>query len=146
MANSALLASALFCGAFHIWVLTVSQINTSTKTWTCAVIGGILTSIWNHASTSELARWLDRCTIAVGVCLDVYILSSATPNQMSRESVLALGGCRTALLAALGLYFTAKSFEHTCWKRRDACHVGAHVLATILHVCMATLLVVPVAE
>ena len=146
MANGVLLASALCCGALPLWALLSFDTFTATTTWACAILGGIVTSVWNHATTSQLAKWLDRCTIAACVALDAFILAAAATahkNSSSNTALVALGGCYTTLLAAIGLYFAAKRYEHKCQKRRDACHAGSHVLATILHVSMATLIVVP---
>jgi len=144
MANGVLLASTLCCGALHLWALLSF---TATTTWACAILGGIITSVWNHATTSQIAKWFDRCTIAVCVAFDAFILAAAATTHKksspSKSALMALGGCYTTLLAAVSLYFAAKRYEHKCQKRRDACHAGSHVLATILHVSMATLIVVP---
>ncbi len=146
MANGVLLVSTLCCGALHLWALLSFDTFTATTTWACIILGGIVTSVWNHATTSPLAKWFDRCTIAACVALDTLILAAATTTDgrfSSSSALMALGGCYTTLLAAVGLYFAAKNYEHKCQTRRDACHAGSHVLATILHVSMATLIVVP---
>ncbi|KAM3570431.1 hypothetical protein VYU27_007509 [Nannochloropsis oceanica] len=151
MANGVLLASTLCCGALHLWALISFDTFTATTTWACIILGGIVTSVWNHATTSLLAKWFDRCTIAACVGLDAFILAAATTTdgRFSRRcsnrssALMASGGCYTTLLAAVGLYFAAKSYEHKCQTRRDVCHAGSHVLATILHVSMATLIVIP---
>jgi hypothetical protein len=147
MANGVLLASTLLCGALHLWALLSFDTFTATTTWACAILGGIVTSVWNHATTSQLAKWLDRCTIAACVALDAFILAAAAATHKNssgtKSALMTLGGCYTTLLAAIGLYFAAKRYEQKCQKRRDACHAGSHVLATILHVSMATLIVVP---
>jgi hypothetical protein len=146
MANTILLLSALCCGAFHLWALLSFQTFLAATTWACAILGGIVTSIFNHASTSQIAKWMDRLVIACCVGLDAAILAAAAYTRTHTQTPLpTLLGCYVVLVAAVGLYFTAKKYEHThkCHKRRDYCHAGSHILATVLHVSMAALVLVP---
>ena len=149
MANTILLLSALCCGAFHLWALLSFQTFLAATTWACAILGGVVTSIFNHATTSQIAKWADRLVVACCVGLDAVILAAAayTRTHTNRETQTPLStllGCYAVLVAAVGLYFMAKKYEHKCHKRQNACHAGSHILGTVLHVSMATLILVPV--
>lgn len=148
MANTILLLSALCCGAFHLWALLSFQTFLAATTWACAILGGVITSIFNHATTSQVAKWIDRLVVACCVGLDAVILAAAaytrTHTETERQTPLStLLVCYVVLVAAVGLYFTAKKYEHKCYKKRDYCHALSHILGTVLHVSMATLVLVP---
>lgn len=48
--------------------------------WALAVLTGVATSVWNHATTSELAKWADRLTVSCCALLDAaFLWWAATP-------------------------------------------------------------------
>lgn len=207
MANAVLLASSLLAGLAHLAAfLACVDAGGETLAWALAVLTGVATSVWNHATTSETAKWVDRVTVACCVCLDALFLWAASARRPTSGpvgttllhrhqdekpslSVLddpwavgthtpaagsnsgAVAACAVALLAAVGLFGAAKALEHRCHRKRwvrwgevertavgylsfesqnshfmlnsDACHATSHVLATVLHVSMATLVLAP---
>ena len=39
------------------------------------IVIGILTSIVNHKTTSNIAKWTDRCAMILGVFIDIHLIS-----------------------------------------------------------------------
>ena len=73
-------------------------------------IVGPLTSVWNHGSTSHIARWADRIAMAVGCIIDCCFIMPLHPAY-----------------AAL-CYFIAKKTSSN-WV-----HTLSHVLVSVAHV------------
>lgn len=116
--------------------------------WALAVLTGVATSVWNHATTSELAKWADRLTVSCCALLDAAFLwwaatpaAASIPPAPTRAPALLLllrlrhadhghrpeamaaqasvvGACAMALATAVGLFLAAKVFEHRCHRKR----------------------------
>ena len=133
MANSILLKTSCFFGLVHFIAMYLYQ-ETVPRLYCTILTIGILTSIWNHGTTSELAKWGDRLWIALGVISDVYHISLFTyrPNSSIVFSVITL---------AIICYFRAKSHEKKNEPLlRDFCHSSCHMIATAAHVTIIAIL------
>jgi hypothetical protein len=62
---------------------------------------GVFTSLWNHGTTSEYAKWSDRIFMFIGVFVDIVVIKESA-HSMEYFIMLA-----TPVL----LYLKAKDFE-----------------------------------
>ena len=99
----------------------------NTKLYLVIIYGiGILTSLWNHGATSEVAKWADRIWMSIGGFVDLYCLCIL-------EKEMAISGS-LILITAVTFFFMAKYHDSKAFHReRDLFHGISHCLATILH-------------
>jgi hypothetical protein len=123
MANDYLWKSSIFFGSIHF----LFMIFWNTRLLLIFIYAvGILTSIWNHGTTSDLAKWADRIWISLGSLVDFYSL-------FIMDAELAISGT-LILMTAVFFFAMAKKFEKKKKdKERDLYHSISHALATIVH-------------
>ena len=113
--NRFLFYSSLVYGVFLIAALLVFPV--SDYTLVLVILAGILTSLWNHGSTSIVARTCDRMVMILGAGL-VFALCVQIKHVNIRLLLLLL------LLTTIGLYGATKLTDST------ACHFTAHTVLT----------------
>jgi len=65
MVNRVLLYSSLICGGIHLVYPSHLVVHRM------AMMSGVMTSIWNHGTTSPIAKWTDRGMMMVAVIVHV---------------------------------------------------------------------------
>ena len=116
MANQALAISASISTIFHL--IGVS-LGVGTPIWIIAyMLVGCATSIWNHCTTSDLAKWIDRGAMWFGTAAAIYLL----PTLLLKGLVVLM----------VGLYLAAK------YCGRTEPHIAPHALATIINLKILT--------
>lgn len=121
MANYILLISSMVCGVIHLAYILYSFIFRTPFLPKCVFMTymiGILTSIWNHGSTSQMAKWIDRIWIYFGVLIDIHLCLFVISPQYMMGCIIAYSVC----------YIVAKKTKYTIF------HVGTHIWATLLHI------------
>ena len=113
--NQLLLYSSLVYGVLLVAALLLFPITDYSLA--LIILAGILTSLWNHGSTSAIARMCDRTVMVLGAVL-VLLLCVQIKHVRIRLVLLLL------LLTTLGLYGSAKLTDST------ACHFTAHTALT----------------
>jgi hypothetical protein len=113
--NRFLFYSSLIYGILLVAALLVFPV--SNYTLVLVILAGVLTSLWNHGSTSIVARTCDRAVMILGAVL-VFALCVQIKHVNIRLLLLLL------LLTTIGLYGSAKLTDS------DACHFTAHTVLT----------------
>jgi hypothetical protein len=112
MANPVLLYSSAVVTLLHL--IGVLYANGNAPAWIVAyMLTGCATSIWNHGTTSELAKWSDRGAMYFGTCATYWNTS---------HSRLYL-----ALVPMIVAYVAAKR-----WALVEA-HIAAHAIITLIN-------------
>jgi hypothetical protein len=111
MANKVLLLSALISSLCHIYALVKTE-QLPPVYYTSFIMLALGTSIWNHRTTSEIAKWSDRITMGCGTIITYTI----APDQ-------AYFGMPVIFLS----YFGAKIFKHNIF------HICAHTSITAIN-------------
>ena len=99
MANQVLLLSAIISSLCHMYALVKTKHLPSTY-YISFIMLALGTSIWNHATTSELAKWSDRITMGCGTIITYNI-----------APVQAYFGMPVVILS----YFGAKIFKRNIY-------------------------------
>ena len=99
MANPKLLFSSGINGLIIISALTYFQLWVPSS---FLYVSGILTSLWNHGYTSELAKWADRVVIAL-IFIHNVVLSAL--------NFLNLWPAIASNMIGVTFYFMAKYYE-----------------------------------
>jgi hypothetical protein len=99
MANPVLFASSLFFAYLHLALILIFQ--PVPRLFSFTILSGVLSSIWNHGTTSELAKWSDRGAMAVGAAVDFAYIYSV---PIGRRPLLA-----ALIVAAIAGYAGAKA-------------------------------------
>jgi hypothetical protein len=120
MANSLLFRSAVILGSYNVWL----AIRYAPFILEFILILGVVTSVWNHGTTSSHAKWFDRVTIVLVSAID-FIYMSFLPRPWALFAALMLG---TAILLYFGAKFAIRN--GTCG---DKFHLGAHLIGTMIH-------------
>ena len=98
MANPQLHASTLVLGFLHLLLLAL--LPRVPRLFALNIVCGVFASLWNHGTTSAVAKWADRGMMALGAAVDAaYLVALPLPH---RGWLLRLIGA-----AILG-YFLAK--------------------------------------
>lgn len=64
-------------------------------------IVGPLTGMWNHGTTSELAKWADRVAMTAGLCVDLaYLRTNYVTSWVCLGAAIALYACAKGTGAA----------------------------------------------
>ena len=122
MANQYLLKSVIFFGGITLLFIIHHKIFTLLSLFYAF---GIFTSLWNHGSTSDKAKWCDRISMFVGIFIDFSII-------VSSKSILWYS---FLLATPVALYLTAKKLErHEKHIQRNLFHSGSHFFLTVLHI------------
>ena len=143
MANPVLFASSLFLAFVHLALILAQQ--PLPRLFSFTVLCGTFSSIWNHGTTSEIAKWTDRSMMAVGAVVDFAYLSSV-PMEM-RPLLCGLIVC--AILGYFGAKFLVVRAPPPTGKAGkaglkggdaspagNAPHLVAHVLLSLTHFIM----------
>eukprot|EP00011_Vannellida_sp_DIVA3-517-6-12_P002475 CAMPEP_0114606962 /NCGR_PEP_ID=MMETSP0168-20121206/1829_1 /TAXON_ID=95228 ORGANISM="Vannella sp., Strain DIVA3 517/6/12" /NCGR_SAMPLE_ID=MMETSP0168 /ASSEMBLY_ACC=CAM_ASM_000044 /LENGTH=97 /DNA_ID=CAMNT_0001817837 /DNA_START=173 /DNA_END=466 /DNA_ORIENTATION=- len=85
----------------------------------------VATSVWNHGTTSGLAKWADRGTIACAVVVDALYIAVLPAAQLAVGSLLVVAG--------ITCYFMAKS-AIKAGQSGDRYHLASHCVGTLLNV------------
>lgn len=134
MANPTLFATSCIMLAGHL--ILVCLMSNSPLPLLVIYVVGPLTSVWNHGTTSDIAKWSDRCVMTLGLGIDLWFLSHDISGAWPRITMVAL-----FLSWALVLFFGGK----VCMKRSDDTkedileslpHAIAHICILLSHVCM----------
>jgi len=110
MVNTTLFVSAAISSAIHAAAILWTQ---PPLPYAIFLAAGCVTGLWNHGTTSDLAKWSDRTMMWTGLPLTFFI--APTP------------ALQVLTLCIVPAYGTAKRFRCT------AAHVAAHILITFIH-------------
>ena len=113
MANKLLLKSSLCSLTCHILAILLS-IQLPPLPYIGFVFFGLGTSVWNHYTTSEIAKWIDRITMACGV----FITYLVAPLYILKY----------ILILIVGSYGIAKLYKS------NMSHIIAHASITCINV------------
>ncbi len=129
MANPYLFTSSALLGALHFyWLWSLRPCNSMLLQ--SIIIVGVLTSVWNHGTTSKAAMYSDRAVMVIGFVVDVY-LSINIPNKhilvelhhlesyiteligyelqlLQQLQINRSQFCLSGIVAAAGFYFVTK--------------------------------------
>jgi uncharacterized membrane protein len=127
MANPVLLKSSILFGLIHIALIAFLKVNP----WLIALyIIGILTSILNHAYTSNTIKWFDRSWMALGTIINIILLF-ILPFWYKIV-------CLILLISYVSLFFAAKYIINKTKEKRygNIPHIICHFGATLCHSLM----------
>lgn len=121
MANPLLFKSSLIVGSYHVFLaLWYAPIILE-----FILILGVLTSVYNHGTTSFHAKWLDRVAITVASIIDFfYILCLPYPVNTIVLSIF---------LVTISAFFIAKFQIKSGVNNGNAFHLSSHLLAVVIH-------------
>jgi hypothetical protein len=68
--NILLLFSSIFLGLIHLYAISISQIQNPIIIF--SILTGITTSIINHASTNNVAKYADRFVMSLSFIINIY--------------------------------------------------------------------------
>lgn len=74
MANLVLFKSSLIFGTIQL--IAMIALESRNIAFNTSITFGILTSVINHAITSEIAKWTDRTMMLVGIYIDICVIES----------------------------------------------------------------------
>jgi len=116
MKNNLLLFSSL--GSLVVHVVLFSKTPKFPRPWLYYL--GLGTSIWNHGTTSEIAKWTDRMVVGACVGHNLYWMSAYRHQKGAwMGMVMTLNG--------VSFYFVSKMVKK---KHQIMFHVISHVCAT----------------
>ena len=113
MVNLILFRSSVFLGICHFMIPIFTKVSYFDKLMILYYFG-IVTSLWNHGTTSSMAKWSDRVVMYVG-CLSDFLFC-----------LHHLVFC-PFLLIYVTCYILAKC------EQKNGFHITTHVVATGLH-------------
>lgn len=116
MVNKILFKSSIILAGIHI--LTYIYLQPCNIILIINITIGIITSIWNHGVTCNIAKYVDRMMM-IGFIINSYIISSIQHYL-----------CMMTLFLAVVLYYLAKTSKNTLY------HVGAHLILTFTHILL----------
>lgn len=124
MADPILFKSSCFHGFVIAFVLMYAFYKTRLPKYMIALLATvIMTSVWNHGDSNDLALWSDRAAVTITIiALSLYIYQT---KQFSKNLFFLL------LLSIIVLYFVAKALKV---KNKEYVwfHLAMHGLATLL--------------
>jgi len=74
MVNLVLFKSTIILGTIQL--LTMIALNSQNIFFNTNITFGILTSLINHGTTSNIAKWTDRCMMLIGIYVDIMIIET----------------------------------------------------------------------
>ena len=133
-----LFTSSIIMGCIHVYwlyyalLLLVPEIsNTSLypvmKQWVLLNIAAIVTSIWNHGTTSLISKWTDRIVVTYAIYKDYVMI-----QLLFRDNVDKIP-CIIILITSISCFIVSKLY-HTLSFYRFLCHILSHIIATLLHI------------
>ena len=144
MANHVLFASSLFFGFLHLALILFFQ--PVPLLFSYGVLCGVFSSLWNHGSTSDIAKWSDRIMMVVGAVVDfAYLAAVPTPSKLLLASLI---------VAAIVGYAGAKALVRVSLKKEasPAASVFAAVFTSgnlphlLAHLCLSCTHFIMIAE
>ena len=124
MADPILFKSSCFHGFVIAFVLMYAFYKTRLPKYMIALLATvIMTSVWNHGDSNDLALWSDRAAVTITIiALSLYIYQT---KQFSKNLFFLL------LLSIIVLYFVAKALKV---KNKEYVwfHLAMHGVATLL--------------
>jgi hypothetical protein len=111
MANQVLLISALCSSICHLYAF-LQTTRLPSNYYSLFILLALGTSIWNHAATSEIAKWSDRVVMGCGTIITYTI----APVQATYGMPIVISS-----------YFGAKIFKHNIF------HICAHATITAIN-------------
>jgi hypothetical protein len=111
MVNYALFKSATACSAMQIAAILYSQ---PPPLYSLFLLGGIATSLLNHATTSRIWRGIDRSYMTIGIPITFLIAPQAI--------------LQAAPFIAASLYLLGK--------RWASLHIAAHIAISATNICI----------
>ena len=125
MTNPVLLQSSMVCTFLHI--ITLINFPNVSPFYGFILTRGCLSSIYNHGSSNEFAKWYDRTVMRESFFVDLFF--------MLKTNTLDTAG--TFMVLAAILYFFSKLIQHI-YKQvdpfTDFLHLMAHIGITIAHI------------
>lgn len=122
MANPLLFRSACLLGSLHVVLVLLYEIPFFLA---LAYLCAVATSVWNHGTTSGLAKWTDRFTIVCAVIVDSMYIAVMPAAQLCLGAVLVVAG--------VSCYFMAKAAIRS-GQSGDPYHVLSHCFGTVLNI------------
>lgn len=110
MVNVTLARSAIAVSFIHAVGFALFQ---PSGPYTLFLTAGCATSVWNHATTSEIAKWADRSAMGIGTVLTLLIAPTPFEQALMLLTVIA--------------YAVAKQAQST------NTHMVAHALITFIN-------------
>jgi hypothetical protein len=125
MANTLLFLSAALFGCIHLFrIIDKYPCRSTLLVWTYLL--GTATSLWNHGTTSSVAKVVDRFTMVLGFWVDAYLISHIPLSKPYVEtSAFALSlrtVCWIGLCTATALYVWTKVITHRQRSRHEPEH------------------------
>lgn len=143
MANPVLFASSLFFAFLHLALILYFQ---PPLAFSYCILCGVFSSVWNHGTTSDVAKWSDRGMMAVGAIVDsAYIAAVPTASRLLLASLI---------VAAIVGYAGAKALVRVSKKKEasPAASVFAAVFTSgnlphlLAHLCLSCTHFIMIAE
>jgi len=136
MANTVLLYSTYVFGTIHIIYMIITLSNNHVLN--CNILFGILTSIINHKTTSELAKWTDRIMMINGIIIDIYVTSSIRDTYIQYISFYLLSqSILSFVISKIILFIRHTSDNGYSIKILNLLfHIISHLLLTLLHLLL----------
>lgn len=130
MVNEILFHSTLVFGSVQLYVLLLlfcNNTNSGAILFKTCVLSGILTSLWNHGSTSSTAEYVDRVVMSL-ICIPVnfYNIYYVVPTKSGIMTILCAFYFGTAMLC----YCMAKRTTDKIIVS-NIMHMSAHFCITI---------------
>jgi hypothetical protein len=115
--NRILFRSTLLCTFIHMYFVN----GETSRVLVVVYSTGLCTSLWNHATTSWLAKNSDRLMMVSGVIFDVVYLNEMSINCIKKTYILLL------LVLSIVNYFISTAYNTTLF------HVYSHLTLTLCH-------------
>lgn len=133
MANIVLLYSSYFFGSIHLFYIIYT--NSNNILLNVNIFYGILTSIINHKITSEIAKWIDRSAMLIGIIIDVYIIESIDIDYIRYFSYYFLFLSILSFISSKYISnFTLHNNNYYSIKILETSfHITSHLLLTLSH-------------
>lgn len=120
MANPTLFKSAALVGSYHIFLaMAYAPIF-----FTTVITIGVITSLYNHGTTSLHAQWLDRIAIFLACLVDI-VYFAIIPYPLNCVIV-------PLFFITISLYFQAK-WAISKGRNGNIFHVSSHFLSGFMH-------------
>lgn len=113
MANKVLLISALCSTISHLTAFVLLA-QLQSIPYIIFIVFALITSIWNHSTTSELAKWSDRITMGCGTII-IYAITQV-------EAIYYI------MPVIIGIYGLAKKMNN------NILHILAHISITCINI------------
>ena len=126
MTNNILFISSIINGIILFSLISYYKIKTGESANNLLILMvfiGVITSLWNHGTKSNLAKWCDRFTMLISSIILFNIINDS--NISNKNTLIFL------LLLGIGCYFISKLFNKDN-NVRYSLHCGTHLIVTII--------------